>query len=562
MAARPARAAPRLPLAGLLGTLVLTFAALAPAGRASAHTELESTSPVADSTVNQPVTLISLTFSDPIEPTATALQLFDEQGQPVAIGPVARSDDGATLSTQLAAPLANGRYGVLWQVVSGDGHTLSDSFEFVVDAPVPTTVTAKPTTTVAPTTAGPRTTTTSAPATTRPQTTRPATTAPPTTAAATTAAPTTSAAQTAPVTADDTLVAVPVGGDDGHSDGGSALDEALHSHTSGGDAWWSTPARIMIIGGAVMAIGIAVFAATVLGSDVALRATLVRWVRAAGLLVAVGAVLDALGHSWSLGAGLFAGLDDALDDSLGVAEGLRLVGGLAVALSWSASTATSDRLSGSQVGLAGLRTVTVPAVAGIIAIALSFAFDGHTVTEGPRLLHAAVDTVHVGAASVWVGGIVAFAAVVVLARLREDVPRPVGAAVTTPPHHVDDLPTEPAYGGGALDTLAIGLRFSAIATVALVAVALAGIVMALFILDSPGDLLDTSWGRTLLVKTGATTVAAGLGGFNHFVLLPRLRSDPQSPSLRDALRTTVVCEAVLLVGVVVVAAFLVAAATT
>ena len=36
--------------------------------------------------------------------------------------------------------------------------------------------------------------------------------------------------------------------------------------------------------------------------------------------------------------------------------------------------------------------------------------------------------------------------------------------------------------------------------------------MAWLVLDSPGELLSTDWGQVLLVKVGAVTIVAGLGG--------------------------------------------------
>ncbi|MEJ7721641.1 MAG: deoxyribose-phosphate aldolase [Ilumatobacteraceae bacterium] len=129
------------------GVLLVVLSTVGFGRMASAHTELESASPAPDSTATAAVTSISLTFTQAVTPAEPAIQLFDEQGRPVAVGPVTSSPDGATITTTLPQPTGNGRFGVLWQIVSTDGHTLSDSFEFVVGAPVPTTTTAPPTTT-------------------------------------------------------------------------------------------------------------------------------------------------------------------------------------------------------------------------------------------------------------------------------------------------------------------------------------------------------------------------------------------------------------------------------
>lgn len=42
--------------------------------------------------------------------------------------------------------------------------------------------------------------------------------------------------------------------------------------------------------------------------------------------------------------------------------------------------------------------------AGVMA--LSYVFDGHTVTKGNRLLTAVIDLVHVGGGAVWLGGLI------------------------------------------------------------------------------------------------------------------------------------------------------------
>jgi putative copper export protein len=85
--------------------------------------------------------------------------------------------------------------------------------------------------------------------------------------------------------------------------------------------------------------------------------------------------------------------------------------------------------------------------------------------------------------------------------------------------------------------------------------------MAVLVLDAIGDLTGTPWGRALLVKTAAVSVAAAAGGYNHFRLLPVLEADPESRQVLARLRTTVTIEAGVLVLVAALTAWLVAAAT-
>jgi copper transport protein len=85
--------------------------------------------------------------------------------------------------------------------------------------------------------------------------------------------------------------------------------------------------------------------------------------------------------------------------------------------------------------------------------------------------------------------------------------------------------------------------------------------MAAVILDEPGDLFDSDWGRLFLTKTTAVAIAAGLGAFNHFRLRPALEQRPDDPALAKELRTSLVAESAVLVVVIVLTAWLVAAAT-
>ena len=267
-------------------------------------------------------------------------------------------------------------------------------------------------------------------------------------------------------------------------------------------------------------------------------------VRVLGVVVAVGAAVEyvgvsriggeALGSGWSTGPGF--------------ATVLRIVGGVGLAAGLGGSITSTRSLSAAVVD--GLDSRPRPqrveassarwrgdarsrsAFAGIALIIASFWFDGHTVSKGFRPLHALVNSLHVVAGSVWVGGVVTMAAIVWL-RHRSGEPMRV----------VDMV-----------------LRFSRVATVALISVVAAGAIMAFLVLDSFGDLTGTSWGQILLLKSAAVALAALGGAYNHFRLLPALEADPESPTLLGELRSTVTAEAICLVFVVVVTAWLVASA--
>lgn len=176
---------------------------------------------------------------------------------------------------------------------------------------------------------------------------------------------------------------------------------------------------------------------------------------------------------------------------------------------------------------------SVFAYVGIGVAVISYWFDGHTVSKGPRPVHAVVNSVHVVTGSVWVGGVVAMTAVLWIRHRAGIAPR----------------------------ALEMVVRFSGVATISLAAMFAAGGVMAFVVLDSIGELFSTEWGKVLLLKTTAVGLALIGGAYNHFRLLPGLEADPDDPALIERLRSVVTSEAILLGFVIVVTASLVSAAS-
>ncbi|MDH3293510.1 MAG: copper resistance protein CopC/CopD, partial [Acidimicrobiia bacterium] len=99
--------------------------------------------------------------------------------------------------------------------------------------------------------------------------------------------------------------------------------------------------------------------------------------------------------------------------------------------------------------------ISTASVVAVVLLLVSFTLDGHTVTEGNRWITGAVDMIHVVAASVWAGGVVAFAVVLWRRHRRRE-----------------------RLGG-----LEMALRFSVIAGAALAVAGIAGTVLAVIILD-------------------------------------------------------------------------------
>jgi methionine-rich copper-binding protein CopC len=143
-------------------------AVFVPSGRVAAHTELDFTLPAEGTTVGEPVSEISIGFTEPVTLVGNGFEVLDPQGN--VLQPFAVTDDDMVFRLQLDPPLAGGAVGVRYEVTSQDGHIVEGSFTFTVAAepPPPTTASTAPSTTV-PASAPAATTTiatTEAPATT------------------------------------------------------------------------------------------------------------------------------------------------------------------------------------------------------------------------------------------------------------------------------------------------------------------------------------------------------------------------------------------------------------
>ena len=100
----------------------------APISSASAHTDLVSTSPAADSDVNASQESISLTFAEPMLLDGAAIVVVDSTG--ATLDSPAPTQDGASLSIPWPADLTPGKVTVQWRATAADGHVLSDEFVF------------------------------------------------------------------------------------------------------------------------------------------------------------------------------------------------------------------------------------------------------------------------------------------------------------------------------------------------------------------------------------------------------------------------------------------------
>lgn len=533
-------------MAACIAALFVVAGLMLSPATASAHTGFESSTPAEGAAVDGPVGLLTIVFTGEAKPVGDQFIALTPDGLLQEATSIETVDD-KVFSVTFDPPLAGGQIGIRWNVQAADAHPIEGAFSFTVNAPAPTTTTT------------PAATTSTAPEAAV------ATEVPVETAAAEvadTAAPAVvvDPVEQPPPAADATETAVAESIEAAAAPGASAaqsLDEFLTVDNTTPGETTATVGRLVGFLGVALGLGAFAFVATALrGRREEVRHALAA-IRVLGVIIAFGAAIEYVGVT-RIGA---ESLTSGWSTAPGFATVLRIVGGVGLAAGVagtisrgrmqhlerrpsavrSLSSAVLDDVRTSPADTGGDDPIvrwtpdarSWPAMAGVVLIIASFWFDGHTVSKGFRPLHALVNSVHVAAGAVWVGGVVAMAAII-WSRYRSDRPMRVVELV---------------------------VRFSKIATVALASVVVAGGIMAFLVLDSFGELTGTPWGQILLLKTAAVGLAMIGGAYNHFRLLPSLEADPESPELLIELRNTVTAEAIMLVFVVAVTAWLVAAAS-
>lgn len=117
----------------IIGILVLALALL-PA-QARAHLKLESSSPAQGDTVRQPLSQLTLTFSEAVDEAFLTISILDAFGREIGvamnvhpIGPLPSKQYMVMLDT----PLAGGAFTVKWKSVGKDGHAVTGMFDFLI----------------------------------------------------------------------------------------------------------------------------------------------------------------------------------------------------------------------------------------------------------------------------------------------------------------------------------------------------------------------------------------------------------------------------------------------
>ncbi|MET9953665.1 copper resistance CopC family protein [Streptomyces sp. NPDC006339] len=127
---RAARPAARLLIAPAAPTAV-AFAA----SPAAAHTDLDSSSPAREALLSAPPSQVTLTFSDPMNQKYAKVAVATADGASAAQG--APQVTGKSVALPFRTDITDGRYTVGYRMVSADGHPVSGSYSFTIEATKP-----------------------------------------------------------------------------------------------------------------------------------------------------------------------------------------------------------------------------------------------------------------------------------------------------------------------------------------------------------------------------------------------------------------------------------------
>ncbi|MQY12928.1 Copper transport protein YcnJ [Streptomyces sp. RB5] len=234
------------------------------------------------------------------------------------------------------------------------------------------------------------------------------------------------------------------------------------------------------VGYAGLALLVGAAGAALLPGTSAGRATLVRQTRAGGIALTLSAAVSLLAQGpYAAGTGLASLLDPdplaaTLSGRTGAAEALRVL--LAAGLTLAAADPRVTPVP--SPGGRWARPVSYLPFVPLVALAATFAATGHSAAGRYVPLALTADVVHLTAMGLWLGGLVALAALL-----------PGGGPV--PPS----------------SALVAAVRlFSRLAGWCVVVLVATGTVLLLRQVDSADDLPSTGWGRYLLVKLAVIVV--------------------------------------------------------
>lgn len=121
---------------GMLALLFCLYAIVFGSGAALAHTSLTGASPGQGEVLEVPPEQLHLMFSGTVEPSLSTVEVTGPDGQPVA-AEIQPASDGGNMLMAVLPELDNGTYEVAYRVVSADGHPVEGSYTFEVAARAP-----------------------------------------------------------------------------------------------------------------------------------------------------------------------------------------------------------------------------------------------------------------------------------------------------------------------------------------------------------------------------------------------------------------------------------------
>ncbi len=110
---------------------VLTLLALLIAPSAFAHAFLVRALPAVGSTVSAAPSVLTLFYTEKVEPHFSQVQVLDAKGDRLPVGALHTTGDGRTVTIGLPK-LSAGKYTVVWHVTSVDTHKTQGRFAFSV----------------------------------------------------------------------------------------------------------------------------------------------------------------------------------------------------------------------------------------------------------------------------------------------------------------------------------------------------------------------------------------------------------------------------------------------
>ncbi|HTU14184.1 MAG TPA: copper resistance protein CopC [Solirubrobacterales bacterium] len=185
---------------------------------------------------------------------------------------------------------------------------------------------------------------------------------------------------------------------------------------------------------------------------------------------------------------------EVIDTRYGTVMVIRVLAWLALVPAVLASAGLARNPGWSRKPLP-LAAIAVPAIVLVVTPALA----GHASTQHPIWLLTASDILHVAAMSVWVGGLAA------LVLLLPSVTRRIAGTAERNSVLVDFL-----------------LRFSTVALVAVIVIAVSGSIQAIVEVNSFPALVDTAFGRAVLIKIILFAALIAFGASNRRRIIPAL----------------------------------------